>query len=166
MGTHPSNKEVTNTSKEKRAFIEVVDTEHDTNEYIEYNKTINEHSKYVDIFVPRDNHALVRLFKYEEFAKSEGGIILDNATQFMTDSAGQVTARRDANPYQFRGVIVKMGHIDNPNQFNQLLVPGCIVRTLSNKLGNEFDIDPSTKGVNDNGYFLIHVGQICGVEQW
>lgn len=164
MGIHPSNSESTNTSK--KPFIEVLDAEHDTNEYIEYNKNINEHPEYVEKFIPRDNHALVRLFKYEEFAKSEGGIILDNALQFSADSTGQIQARRDVIPYQFRGIIVKMGHIDNPNAFNQKLVPGCIVRTLSNKLGNEFDIDPSTKGVNDNGYFLIHVGQICGIEQW
>jgi hypothetical protein len=165
MKDHPSKVEVTNTSKNK-PFIEVIDTQHDTNEYIEYNKNINNHPEYLNKFIVRDNHVIVRLFKYEEFAVSDGGIIIDNATEFMTDSTGQIKARRDANPYQFRGVIVNVGHLGTDNPFLSKLVPGTVVRTLSNKLGNEFDTEPTTKGTQDNGYFLIHVGQICGIEQW
>jgi hypothetical protein len=163
MNKHPEGKkEAAHTS---RPMITVEDREHNVDEYSEYNENINNHCEYIQKFTPRDNHALVRLFKYEDFAKTDGGIIIDNDTEFIKDSTGQMIARRSNNPYQYRGVIVKMGHVDSANNFHSKLIPGTIVRTLSNKLGSEFDTDPYTKGVDEQGYFLVHIGQFCGIEE-
>ena len=85
--------------------------------------------------------------------------------EFTKDSTGQIKGRRSINPYQLRGVIVKMGHMEHSNAFNSMLEEGTIVRTLSNKLGKEFDTEPTTKGTNELGYFLVHVGQVCGIEK-
>jgi len=164
MGNKSLNKTGGAHTSNKRPMITVEDADHNVDEYKEYNNNINKHCKYVDKFIPRDNHALVRLYKYEEFAKSDKGIILDNDMEFIKDSAGQVKARRSSNPYQFRAVVVTMGHVEKPNKFHKKLIKGTIVRTLSNKLGKEFDTDPYTKGVNEQGYFLVHIGQFCGIE--
>ena len=158
-------KKANKASHTSKTLPKIVDAEHDVDEYKEYNDNIEVHGEYITKFTPRDNHALVRLFKYEEFAKSDKGIILDNDMDFTKDVTGQIVARRSVNPYQSRGVIVKTGHIENPNTFQSKIIPGTIVRTLSNKLGNEFDTDPYTKGVNELGYFLVHLGQFCGIEE-
>ncbi len=151
-----------NTSPQIKVVTEEILPE--VSECIAHNLTINEHPEYLSNFMVRDAHAIIKLFKYEDFATSDGGIIIDNDMEFTADSTGQIKGRRSVIAYQARGIIVSVGDIDNPNKFQQRLKPGTVVRLLSNNLGKEFDTEPQTKGTNNLGYFLVHLGQICGVE--
>ena len=143
--------------------IEKVD--HKWDKYIEYNKEINVHPEYISKFTPKDNHVLIRCFKYESDETTEGGLILGNDYEWVKTDGGQMKMRTSTNPYQKRAIIVKSGYLPGDNEFYAKLIPNTIVVLSTNKLDSgKFDTEPSKKGSKDLGYFLVHVGLINGIE--
>lgn len=137
---------------------------HHWDKYIEYNKEINTHPDYVNHFTPRDNHILIKCYKYESDASTETGIILNNDNEWYETPGGQMKMKTSTNPYQKRAVIVKKGFLPE-NEFYKLLEEGATVTLSTNKLtSSEFDMEPEKKGKLDLGYFLVHVGVITGIE--
>jgi len=132
---------------------------------VAYNDAILDHVEYVKCFVPRDNHVLIRVFKYEAEATSASGLILDNDVEWFSSEGGQMKVRRSENFYQTRAVVCRIGHIaDVGPTLASKLEEGDIIRLSTNKLGEEFDTIPTKKGTKKEGYFLIHVGIIAGTE--
>lgn len=134
-------------------------------EHEQFNRNIFSHPKYVENFVPRDNHVLVRLLKLTENKTSDGGLILEDY-EFMETAGGQMKSRISQNPYQSRGIVVKCGHLNEPNEFQkEIQEVGKVIRIQSPRLGPEFDLEPQKKGLRAKGYYLIHVGIIIGIEK-
>jgi hypothetical protein len=151
--------------KELSTLPQIQKKEHVWEAYQEYNKNILDHPEYVNEFVPRDNHLLIRCFKFEEEETTEGGIIMNNDVEWVETPGGQMVMKTSANPYQKRGVVVKKGFLPKGNEFFSSLNEGSIVILSTNKLdSSKFDTEPSKKGSKDLGYFFIHVGLVQGIE--
>jgi len=151
--------------KEDKSLPTLEKTIHKWEKYKEYNKSINTHSEYIDKFIPRDNHILIRCFKYEEDNTTEGGLLLQNDVEWHETAGGQMKMRTSANAYQKRAVIVKKGFLNSDNDFHNQLGEGTIVILSTNKLeSGKFDTEPYKKGSHDNGYFLVHIGLVSGIE--
>ena len=150
--------------KKGSPLIEGVDVEEVRySEFKAYNDNINIHHENIDTLVMRDNYVLIRLFKFEEDTKTEGGIIVDDVQTYKTEG-GQIRARTKTVPYQKRGVIVMKGLNLGNSEFEKLLVPGTIVHVPSNEL-RPYHLD-RTKRVADIslGYFAVHVATLDAIE--
>jgi len=149
----------------KKKLPQLEKTEHLWGKYKEYNDVINEHIPYVDKFMPRDNHMLIRCFKFEEDQTTESGLIIQNDVEWHESAGGQMKMRTSVNPYQKRAVVVKKGFLNTDNDFHNSLKEGTIVTLSTSKLDSgKFDTEPYKKGSKDLGYFLVHVGLVTGIE--
>lgn len=130
----------------------------------EYNDNILSVPAYLSNLTFKDNHALVRLYKWEKEMTSKGGIILHESEWHQT-AGGQMKSRIDQTPYQKRGVIVALGNIlDSSSTFYAKLKRGMTVLLETNKLGKEFDTKPTRQGIELNGFFLVHISRITAIE--
>lgn len=133
--------------------------------YKKYNEDIFSHPNYVNNFIPRDTHVLIKCFKFESDNTTESGLILQNDVEWYETPGGQKKMRTSTNPFQKRAIVVKKGYLNKDNEFYNNLSEGTIITLSTNKLDNaKFDLEPEKKGNNNTGYFLIHVGLITGIE--
>jgi hypothetical protein len=159
---NPFKKNKKEPNKSSEVIFEKEDIDYNGN--IQYNKAITDFNPYFDNFKVKDNHAIIRVFKQEEDQKTDSGIILNNDVEWYETPGGQMKVRQSQNFYQTKAVIVKTGYLGD-SEFYSELTPKTIVRLSTNKLGPEFDTSPETKGIIKEGYFLVHVGIIVGIEQ-
>ena len=92
----------------------------------EYNKSISKLPQSIAKLQLLGNQYLVRQFKFTKPPTSSKGILDDKRKQFETEG-GKSATRRDENPFQLRGIILKI-----PNQLQQHatqnnITPGTIV---------------------------------------
>lgn len=131
---------------------------------IEYNKNINTHPDFINNLMVKDNHVLIKLFKFEKPSTSTGGIILEDTELYQTEG-GRTKARVKINPYQKRGVVVKTGFSESVSDFSKALnTPGTVVHVPTNEF-KEFHIDKTKKMSDREGYFLVHLGVIEVIEK-
>jgi hypothetical protein len=154
--------EVIKSDLAKNIVFEKTDVDYESN--LKYNEDILNFHPYMANFMPRENHVVVRLFKQESDATTEGGLILGNDIEWYETQGGQMKVRNSQNFYQTRGVVVRVGFCAGDERYVSLIKPNAIVRVATNKLGEEFDVEPWTKGITKDGYFMIHVGVISGIE--
>ena len=104
---------------------------------------------------------LVKLYKYEGEATTDGGIILEDFEYMQTES-GQVKARLNGNQFQLRGRVVLVGDLPD-GSFYQKIKPGVTVLTSTNKL-EPFKVDRTKRGEVNNGYFLVNFSTIEAIQ--
>lgn len=128
----------------------------------EYNKNIYNIDEKVESLVIKDNHVLVKLFKYDKETKSEGGILLQD-TELYTTAGGQMRAKVKQNVYQKRGIVVKVGCLGDMSDYKEMLIRNTIVHLPTSDL-KEFHIDKTLEIPENLGYFLVHVNVIEALE--
>lgn len=149
-------------NSEKTAMQMVAPIEFNYEKHIEYNESINEHDTIIGNLVFRDNHVLLRYFKFEKDSKTEGGIITEDIEYMKTDG-GQIKGRINQIPFQKRAVVVKSGKFTQSSKFLDSLTPGTIVHLAGNNYA-EFHIDKTKKVDVGHGYILLHSAGIEAIE--
>jgi len=129
----------------------------------EYNKNINVHPEIISRLRLKDNFVMLRLFKYEQDPVSEGGIILKEMENAVTEG-GRKTSNIVNNPWQNRGIVVLVAeNLKDEKGLVSTLKAGDVIHH-SAKVLYGFSVDKSIEVDNNHGYYLVHSSVIDCVE--
>lgn len=129
----------------------------------EYNANINKHEELMSRIRIKDNFVMVRFFKYDKDPISDGGILLKDMKDDVTEG-GRKTSKLVNSPYQKKAVVVLLAdNLSKLDGFPSTIKVGDIVH-MSQGSYYEFHIDKSVEVDKDHGYCLVHVAAIDCVE--
>jgi hypothetical protein len=155
----PSDKIIGSTKKEP--IIPVNQKNYEAEK--KYNAEINNHPEIISKLKIRDNYVMLRMFKYDHDPVSEGGILVKDMQEVMTEG-GRKKAEFAKNPYQMRAVIVLISDSlkDDRGIAGSLKIGDVVHIAPGNYKG--FNTDKTVEVPADNGYFLVHASAIDCIE--